>query len=54
MIYPKVSKIVEFFFKIENGHVDSLIIDVDRKDLKKRLHIDVFVQNLKSVILSNL
>ena len=54
VISPKVSKIVEFFFKLENGQVDSTMFDVDRKKLKKRLHIDVFVQNLKSVFLSNL
>ena len=54
VIPPKVSKIVEFFFKIEKGNIDSSMIDVDRKKLKKCLHIDVFVQNLKSIVLSNL
>ena len=50
VIPPKIPPIVDFFFKIENGNINSTKINTDRSELKKRLHIDMFVKNLKLVI----
>lgn len=51
VINPSVNEIVDIFFKIENNDIDNTFIDLNRKELKKRFHMDRFVENIKSKIL---
>jgi hypothetical protein len=51
VVKPTVDAVVEIFFKIENSKIDTAFIDLDRKELKKNLHIDRFVKNIKCKIL---
>ena len=52
VVKPTVDSVVDIFFKIENNKIDTAFIDLDRKELKKNLHMDRFVQNIKSKIFS--
>ena len=51
VINPSVNEVVDTFFKIENNDIDNTFIDLNRKELKKRFHMDRFVENVKSKIL---
>jgi hypothetical protein len=42
--------VVDIFFKIEKSKINTDFIDLDRKELKKKLHMDLFVKNIKSKI----
>ena len=50
VVKPTVDSVVDIFFKIEDNKIDSAFIDLDRKELKKNLHMDRFVKNIKSKI----
>jgi glycosyltransferase involved in cell wall biosynthesis len=52
VVKPTVDAVVDIFFKIENGKIDTASIDLDQKELKKNLHMDCFVKNIKSKIFS--
>ncbi len=52
VVPPKISQLVDFFFKIEKQKIDLDKLNLDRKELKKRLHINLFIKNLNSVIYS--
>ena len=43
-------ELLDFFFKIEKSKINTDFIDLDRKELKKNLHMDRFVKNIKSKI----
>ena len=42
----------DIFFKIENCYIDSTFINLDQKKLKKKLHMNRFVENVTSQIFS--
>ncbi len=50
VVKPTVDAVVDIFFKIEKSKIDTEFIDLDRKELKKNLHMDQFVKNIKSKI----
>jgi len=50
VVKPNVDTIVDIFFKIEKNEINTDFIDLDRNELKKSLHIDQFVKNIKSKI----
>lgn len=50
VVKPTVDAVVDIFFKIENSKIDTAFIDLDRKKLKKNLHMDRFVKNIKCKI----
>ena len=50
VVKPTVDAVVDIFFKIEKSKIDTDFIDLDRKELKKNLHMDRFVKNIKSKI----
>ena len=50
VVKPTVDAVVDIFFKIENSKIDTAFIDLDRKELKKNLHMDRFVKNIKCKI----
>jgi glycosyltransferase involved in cell wall biosynthesis len=50
VVKPTVDAVVDIFFKIEKNKIDTDFIDIDRKELKKNLHMDRFVKNIKSKI----
>jgi glycosyltransferase involved in cell wall biosynthesis len=52
VINPKLSELVDFFFKIEKRQLDFLDLDMERTEFKKRLNIDKFIDSLKSTIFS--
>ena len=54
VVNPKISEIVDFFFKIEKKKINIEKLNSDRTELKKRLHIDMFIKNLKSAIYPNI
>jgi hypothetical protein len=49
-IAPTLDKIVEFFFNIEKHNVNFSSINLDQKELKKNLHMNVFVKDIKKII----
>jgi hypothetical protein len=49
-VKPTVDTVVDIFFKIEKSKINTDFIDLDRKELKKNLHMDRFVKNIKSKI----
>lgn len=51
VVKPTLDAVVDIFFKIEKSKIDTDFIDLDRKELKKNLHMDRFVKNIKSKIL---
>jgi len=50
VVKPTVDAVVDIFFKIEKSKINADFIDLDRKELKKNLHMDRFVKNIKSKI----
>jgi hypothetical protein len=50
VVKPTVDAVVDIFFKIEKNKINTEFIDLDRKELKKNLHMDQFVKNIKSKI----
>jgi hypothetical protein len=50
VVKPTVGAVVDIFFKIEKSKINTDFIDLDRKELKKNLHMDRFVKNIKSKI----
>jgi hypothetical protein len=50
IVKPTVDAVVDIFFKIEKNKINTDFIDLDRKELKKNLHMDRFVKNIKSKI----
>ena len=50
VVKPTVDAVVDIFFKIEKSKINTDFIDLDRKEIKKNLHIDQFVKNIKSKI----
>lgn len=50
VVKPTVDAVVDIFFKIEKRKINTDFIDLDRKELKKNLHMDRFVKNIKSKI----
>jgi glycosyltransferase involved in cell wall biosynthesis len=50
VVKPTVDAVVDIFFKIEKNKIDTDFINIDRKELKKNLHMDRFVKNIKSKI----
>ena len=50
VVKPTIDAVVDIFFKIEKRKIDIDFIDLDRKELKKNLHMDRFVKNIKSKI----
>ena len=50
VVKPTVDAVVDIFFKIEKSKINTDFIDLDRKELKKNLHMDRFVKNIKSKI----
>jgi hypothetical protein len=52
VVKPTIDSVVDIFFKIEKSKIDTDFIDLDRKELKKNLHMDRFVKNIKSTIFS--
>jgi hypothetical protein len=50
VVKPTVDAVVDIFFKIEKSKINNDFIDLDRKELKKNLHMDRFVKNIKSKI----
>lgn len=50
VVKPTIDAVVDIFFKIEKSKIDTDFIDLDRKELKKKLHMDRFVKNIKSKI----
>ena len=50
VVKPTLDAIVDIFFKIENSKINTDFIDLDRKELRKNLHMDRFVKNIKSKI----
>jgi glycosyltransferase involved in cell wall biosynthesis len=50
VVKPTVDEVVDIFFKIEKSKINTDFIDLDRKELKKKLHMDKFVKNIKSKI----
>ena len=52
VVKPTLDEVVDIFFKIEKSKIDNAFIDLDRKELKKNLHMDRFVKNIKSKIFS--
>ena len=49
-IAPTLDKIVEFFFNIEKNNENLISINLDQKELKKNLHMNAFVKNIKKTI----
>jgi glycosyltransferase involved in cell wall biosynthesis len=49
-IAPTLDKIVEFFFNIEKNNENLISINLDQKELKKILHMNAFVKNIKKTI----
>lgn len=52
VVSPNVDAVVDIFFRIENSNLDDSILDLDRKELKKKLHMDKFLEEIKSKISS--
>ncbi len=52
VVKPNLNAIVEIFFKIEKNILDTNFLDLDRTELKKTLHMDRFVENVKTKILT--
>jgi hypothetical protein len=52
VVAPTLDAIVDIFFKIENCYIDSTFINLDQKKLKKKLHMNRFVENVTSQIFS--
>ena len=50
VVKPTVDAVVDIFFKIEKNKINTNFIDLDRKELKKNLHMDRFIKNIKSTI----
>ena len=50
VIKPTVDTIINFFFEIEKNNIDTSFIDMERKELKKNLSMNKFVNNIKSKI----
>jgi hypothetical protein len=50
VIAPTLDKIVEFFFNIEKHNINFSSINLDQKELKKNLHMNVFVKDIKKII----
>jgi len=50
VIKPTVNTIINFFFEIEKNNIDTSFIDMERKELKKNLSMNKFVNNIKSKI----
>jgi hypothetical protein len=50
-VKPTVNAVIDIFFKIEKKKIDIDFIDSDLNQLKKNLHMDQFVKNIKSIIL---
>ena len=49
-VEPNILDLTNIFFKIENNQIDTSLIDYDRKVLKKKLSIDIFVENIRNSI----
>ena len=49
-IAPSLDKIVESFFNIEKYNINFSSINLDQNKLKKILHMDSFVKNIKKII----
>lgn len=50
VIKPTLDTIINFFFEIEKNNIDTSFIDMERKELKKILSMNKFVNNIKSKI----
>jgi glycosyltransferase involved in cell wall biosynthesis len=50
VVKPTIDAMVDIFFKIEKSKINNDFIDLNRKELKKKLHMDLFVKNIKSKI----
>ena len=50
VVNPTLDSIVDIFFKIENNNINTIFINEDRTELKKKLHMDRFVKKIKSRI----
>ena len=50
-VKPTVDAVVDIFFKIESSKIDTDFVVLHPKQLKKNLHMDQFVKNIKSKIL---
>lgn len=50
VIKPTIENLVDIYFKIENNSIDTSSINIDRRELKKNLSMDKFVNNLKDII----
>ncbi len=51
VVEPNLEKLVDIFFTIENDEFDFSFIDLERRELKKKLDFEVFVDKIKSLIL---
>ncbi len=49
-VNPKVEEIIEVFFKLEKNVFDTSFLEIDRKELIKIFHMDVFVKNIENKI----
>jgi glycosyltransferase involved in cell wall biosynthesis len=50
VVAPILDDVIDIFFKIENGCINTTFINLDQIELKKNLHMDRFVENIKSKI----
>ncbi|MGI2168924.1 glycosyltransferase [Shewanella sp. MF05960] len=53
VIEPSLDSLCQTFFAIESGEYDKFKFDIDREQLKKCLGFDVFVTDLKELVLSS-
>ena len=51
VVEPTVEKLADIFFSIEYEKLDVSFVDLERKELKKKLDFELFVDNIKSLIL---
>lgn len=51
VVEPTVEKLADIFFSIEYEKLDVSFVDLERKELKKKLDFEFFVDNIKSLIL---
>jgi glycosyltransferase involved in cell wall biosynthesis len=53
VVNPALDSIIDIFFKIQNNNISTTFINPDRTELKKKLHMDEFVKNIKYTIYSS-
>ena len=52
VVKPDLDSVIDIFFKIQNNNISTAFINSDRTELKKKLHMNEFVKNIKHIICS--